>query len=64
MRTVHELNSNELDELREAYFDQLTTMGDDDVLGDIERAEQLTDEDVKVHYEGMMFTDDDFFCNL
>jgi hypothetical protein len=63
MRTVHELNENELNELREAYFDQLQSC-DDEVLGDINSADGIPIENVKQHYDGILFSDDDFFCNI
>lgn len=57
MKTVNDLNENELDELKDAYLVQLTESGEE-VLTDIPI------ENVIAHYKGVMFTDEDFFCNL
>jgi hypothetical protein len=63
MRTVHQLNGNELQELRETYFRQLEDTAPD-VLCGINSSDQIDMVDVKNHYENVMFSDDDFFCNL
>lgn len=61
--TVNELNTDELNELRETYYDQLLT-SDEDILGDITSASKIPLSNVKVHYEGVYFVKDDFFCNF
>lgn len=61
--TVNELSKNELNELRETYYDQLLT-SDKDVLGDITSASEILLLNVKQHYEGTYFVKDDFFCNI
>lgn len=63
MRTVHELNDNELQELRETYFNQLEETAPD-VLCGINSADQIDMADVKDHYGDVLFSEDDFFCNL
>lgn len=63
MRTVHELTPDELEELRESYFQQLLEM-DEEVLGDYTMASEIPMSNVKAHYEGISFVDEDFFCNL
>lgn len=63
MRTVHELNIDELEELRGAYFAQLDECGDEDVLGDITEPEDIPMGNVIAHYEDVYFVEDDFFCN-
>jgi hypothetical protein len=63
MRTVNELNENELEELRESYFQELLDTSPD-FIGDFENSSQIPMEDVKNHYEGISFVEDDFFCNL
>ncbi len=60
MRTVHELTTDELNELREAYFDQLKDIGEEEELND---PEDIPISNVIVHYEGTYFIDEDFFCN-
>ncbi len=60
MRTVFELTQEELEELRETYFEQLES----DVLDDIDRAEDIPMDVIMNHYEGISFCSDDFFCNL
>jgi len=60
MKTVHELSQNELEELRESYFDQLQMEGEET----FESVEQLPIENVIAHYEDTFFVEEDFFCNL
>ena len=62
MKTVHDLTPEELEELREAYFHQLEET-EPEVLGDITEPEGIPIDNIIVHYEGVMFVDDDFFCN-
>ena len=59
MKTVHELNQNELEELRESYFYQLEDLGEED----FESSDEIPMENVISHYEGISFVEDDFFCN-
>lgn len=59
MRTVHELTANELEELRETYFDQLTDLGEEN----FDSSDEIPMQNVIAHYEGTYFVDDDFFCN-
>lgn len=63
MKSVHELNQEELEELRGNYFAQLQDT-DEEVLGDIIEAEEIPIENVIAHYEGTYFVEEDFFCNL
>ena len=53
-KTVRDLSHAELDELRESYFDQPDS---DEIFDDI------TDEILFQHYEGILFVAEDFFCN-
>lgn len=60
MRTVHELNTEELNELRGNYFNQLEDLGDEGFTDENE----IPISNVIVHYEGTYFFEQDFFCNL
>ena len=60
MKTVHELSTEEIEELRGNYFAQLQDQGDE---GEIYSPEEIPMEDIIRHYEGVMFVEDDFFCN-
>ena len=60
MRTVHELTTDELNELRESYFDQLKDIGEEEELNN---PEDIPISNVIFHYEGTYFIDEDFFCN-
>jgi len=60
---VTELRQEELEELREAYFQQLLDT-DEEVLGDIVRADEIPMNNVIAHYEDVHFVEEDFFCNL
>lgn len=59
MKTVFDLNENELEELREAYFAQLTDLGEEN----FDSSNDIPMDNVIAHYEGTYFTEDDFFCN-
>ena len=60
---VTELNQQELEQLREAYFQQLLEM-DYDVLGGITSADEISMSNVIAHYEGINFVKEDFWCNI
>ena len=60
MKTVHELSTQELEELRDTYFAQLQDQGEED---EINSSHEIPMENVIQHYEGIMFVEDDFFCN-
>lgn len=57
---VSELNQEQLEELRESYFQQLLDT-DSDVLEEINFSEQISMSDIIAHYEGIYFVEDDFF---
>ena len=59
-RTVHELNEDELNELKDAYFDQLQYTEDADTF---ESADDIPNEIIFDHYEDIGFVKEDFFCN-
>lgn len=61
MRTVHELNQDELEELRESYFCEI-----EEANGGVTSisVNEIPMEDVINHYDGIHFVEDDFFCNL
>lgn len=63
MKSVHELSTNELEELRSNYFYQLLDT-DQEVLGDIEYPEEIPMSDVIAQYEHVSFVEEDFFCNV
>lgn len=62
--TVEELAQEQLEELRDAYFHQLIDGGDEEVLDGIDRAEDIPMGNVKEHYEGIDFVEEDFFCSI
>ena len=59
--TVRDLNREQLNELKETYFLQLVDC-DEDVLGDVTCSEEIPDEVIFNHFEGIMFTEEDFWC--
>lgn len=66
--TVRELNKKQLNELKEAYVTQLADCGEDeDVIGisyaELADAAEIPDEIIFNHYNGIIFTNDDFFCS-
>ena len=65
MKTVHELNENELQELRSRWFAQHE---DDGSLDEVLEIENAIEEDVPMdmvicYYEDTFFVEEDFFCN-
>lgn len=62
--SVDELTQEQLEELRDSYFHQLIDGGDEEVLDGIESAEGIPMANVKAHYEGVYFVEDDFFCSM
>ena len=60
MKTVHELSTEELEELRGNYFAQLQDQGEEE---EIYSPEEIPMDVIIQHYEGTMFVEDDFFCN-
>lgn len=66
MRTVHELNQNELEELRSRWFHQHL---DDGSLHEVLDKETTEEEEVpmdvvKSYYEDTYFVEEDFWCNV
>jgi hypothetical protein len=66
MKSVNELNQNELDELRSRFYHQLLDDGSlDEVMGkEIYSEEEIPMELVKDHYLHTFFVEEDFWCNL
>ena len=65
MKTVHELNQNELEELRSRLYHQYLDDGSlEEVIGENKTEEDIPMDFVKSHYEDTYFVEDDFFCNL
>lgn len=66
MRTTHELNSEEMRELKETYLTQLKAKyGKGVSYGELAEAECIiSDESIHEHYEGTLFCKEDFFCNV
>lgn len=60
MRTVNELTTEELLELRGNYFVQLQETGEEGFLTD---ENDIPLEAILEHYEGISFVEEDFFCN-
>ncbi len=67
--TVDELTREQLDELKQSYATQLADCGENNEILGIsykelpEAAENIPDEVIFNHYEGVTFTEDDFFCS-
>lgn len=66
MKSVHELNQNELEELRSRWYSQHE---DDGSLEEVIGLKEATEEDVsfdvvKSYYEDTFFVEEDFFCNI
>lgn len=66
MRNVHQLNQEELEELRSRWYHQHLDDGSlDEVMGkEIEGEWEVPMDVVKSYYEGTLFVEEDFFCNI
>ena len=66
MKTVHELNQDELEELRSRWYHQHLDDGSLDEVMDkeIEYEEEVPMDVVIAYYEDTFFVEEDFFCNL
>ena len=65
--TVQELNREQLNELKQVYACQLADCGEDEeVMGvsykELTDASFIPDDVIFNHYDGINFTEDDFFC--
>ena len=61
MKTVYDLSRDEMDELKEAYVEQLATDGIS--WGELSESHEIPDDIIFNHYAGIIFSDDDFLCN-
>lgn len=60
-KTVYDLTRDELYELKAVYYDALQ------YTDDAERFlyyDEIPDDVIFSHYDGVAFVDDDFFCNM
>jgi hypothetical protein len=57
MKSVHELNENELEELRSVSFLEIENHN-------FENIEDIPNEYLFKFYQGVSFVEEDFFCNL
>lgn len=66
MRNVHQLNQEELEELRSRWYHQHLDDGSlDEVMGkEIESESEVPMDVVKSYYDGTFFVEEDFFCNI
>ena len=66
MKTVHELNLEELKELRSQWYEQHLDDGSlREVMGKRIKSEEEVPMNVVIcYYEDTFFTEEDFFCNL
>lgn len=66
MRNVHQLNQEELEELRSRWYHQHLDDGSlDEVMGkEIESECEVPMDVVKSYYDGTFFVEEDFFCNI
>ena len=64
--TVHDLNENELEELRSRWFSQHEDDGSlEEIMGrEVEDEEDIPMDIVVAYYEDTYFVEEDFFCNL
>ena len=66
MKTVHDLNQNELEELRSRWYHQHLDDGSlEEVMGkEIESEEEVPMDIVIAYYEDTYFVEEDFWCNI
>lgn len=61
-RVVQDLTHDELDELKLSYLSVLEN--DTEYPAWLPDPEDISDEVLFGYYDGVLFTEDDFFCNL
>ena len=61
--TVRELSRDQLNELKQTYASQLAETGEEINYGELVEAIEIPDDVIFNHYDGILFTDDDFFCS-
>lgn len=66
MRTVNELNQEELEELRDRLYHQLLDDGSiDEIIGkSVEYSTDIPMHFVQEYYNDTFFVEEDFWCNL
>lgn len=62
-KSVFDLSPAEMEELKQSYFYQLQDENPE-ILQGITEAEQIPDDIIQEHYNGVAFVNDDFFCNI
>lgn len=62
-KSVFDLSPAEMEELKQSYFYQLQDENPE-ILQGITEAEQIPDDIIQEHYNGVVFVNDDFFCNM
>lgn len=65
MRSVYELTTDELHELRSRLFHQMLDDGSIEEVfeSDVEYEEDIPLDFLQAHYSDTFFVEDDFFCN-
>ena len=61
--TVRELSRDQLNELKQAYAARLAETGEEISYGELVESTEIPDDVIFNHYDGILFTDDDFFCS-
>ena len=61
--TVRELSGDQLNELKQTYTAQLAETGEEISYGELVESTEIPDDVIFNHYDGILFTDDDFFCS-
>lgn len=61
-KSVYDLTREELDELKESFFHQEETQDINE--GTFSTPEDIPDEIIFEHYDGLYFVEEDFFCNI
>ena len=61
--TVRELSRDQLNELKQVYAAQLAETGEEISYGELVEATEIPDDVIFNYYDGILFTDDDFFCS-
>ena len=61
--TVRELSRDQLNELKQAYAARLAETGEEISYGELVETTEIPDDVIFNHYDGILFTDDDFFCS-
>jgi len=69
MKTVHDLSTDELEELKSRWYSQHEDDGSLEEIMGLEEGEEINEDEIPMdiviaYYEGTYFVEEDFWCNI